>query len=302
MPENFYTFLIIPKKKSSAKKFTVSSNLLKGIVLCMAMIFLSSMYMYYDYIKIKRNRIELECLRRQAKEQKVQIDGLIEKISNFAMKMDEMNQLDKNVRMMANMEDNRYKGQILGIGGSISEETKIKSRTETDQRIIIAKVHQSVDQMTRDANDQKNSFNVLLKFLKEQKSIIAATPSIWPVQGWVTSEFGYRSSPLNRVREFHKGIDIATRVGVQIVAPADGIISEVSYSHEIGHIVKIDHGHGMSTLYGHLLKSVAKQGSIVKRGDLIGYVGNSGRSTTGSHLHYSILLNNIPVNPRRYLN
>jgi murein DD-endopeptidase MepM/ murein hydrolase activator NlpD len=301
MPNNFYTFLIIPKKKSSAKKFTISSKLLKGIVYCSVIIILSFMYTYYDYIQIKRDKSELDRFKRLTKEQNLQIEGLVEKVNNFAMKMEELNQLDKNVRVMANLEDNRYRGQMLGIGGSISEETRIKSGVDTDQKMVIAKIQQNIDQMTKEATEQKNSFHELLKFLKEQKSIIASTPSIWPVQGWVTSEFGYRTSPLGGAKEFHKGIDIATRVGLQIVAPADGMVTEIAYDRDVGHMIKIDHGHGMTTWYGHLLKSSIRQGSMVKKGELIGYVGNSGRST-GSHLHYTVLLNGVPVNPRKYLN
>ena len=301
MPKNFYTFLIIPKKKSSAKRLTLSNKVLKGVAFCIMAVILASMYTYYDYIKIKRDKIELERLRRQTREQKVQIDGLAEKVNNFAVRMEELSQLDKNIRTVANVEDKRYKGQILGIGGSINDETRIKSHAETDQRMVIAKIDQNVEQLSKDAVEQKNSFNELFKFLKQQKSILAATPSIWPVQGWVTSEFGFRSSPLGEGREFHKGIDIATRMGVHVVAPADGLVSEVSYDRDVGHMVKIDHGYGMTSWYGHLFRSVVKQGNMVKRGDLLGYVGNSGRST-GSHLHYSVSLNGIPVNPRKYLN
>ncbi len=301
MPKNFYTFLIIPKKKSSAKKFTLSSKLLNGVVFCIIIIVLSSVYTYYDYIKIKRDKIELGQLRKQTREQKLQIEDLAEKVNNFAMKMEELNQLDKNIGIMANIGDNRYKGRILGQGGSMNEELRIKSGVDSDQSVVMAKIHQNVDQLTKDATDQKNSFNDLLRFLREKRSIMAATPSIWPVQGWVTSEFGYRESPFSGVREFHRGIDISTRTGVQVVAPADGIVSEVSYDREMGHMIRIDHGHGMSTWYGHLWKSALMKGSMVKKGDLIGYVGNSGRST-GSHLHYSVILNGIPVNPRKYLN
>ena len=301
MPKNFYTFLMIPKKTSSAKKLTLSSKVLKGVAFCIMALILSSMYTYYDYIRIKRDKIDLERLRRQTREQKVQIEDLAEKVNNFAMRMEELNQLDKNIRTMTNVEDKRYKGQILGIGGSINDETRIKSHAETDQRMVIAKIDQNVEQLSKDAVEQKNSFNELFKFLKKQKSILAATPSIWPVQGWVTSEFGYRTSPLGEVREFHKGIEIATRMGVQVVAPADGLVSEIAYDRDVGHMVKINHGYGMTSWYGHLLRTAVKQGNMVKRGDLIGYVGNSGRST-GSHLHYSVILNGIPVNPRKYLN
>ena len=301
MPRNFYTFLIIPKKKSSAKRLTLSNKVLKGIAFCAMAVILASMYAYYDYIKIKRDKIELERLRRQTREQKVQIEDLAEKVNNFAMRMEELSQLDKNIRTIANVEDKRYKGQILGIGGSINDEARLRAHTETDQRMVIAKIDQNVEQLSKDAVEQKNSFNELFKFLKKQKSILAATPSIWPVQGWVTSEFGFRSSPIGGGREFHKGIDIATRMGVHVVAPADGIVSETTYDRDVGHMIRIDHGYGISTWYGHLLRTAAKQGNMVKRGDLLGYVGNSGRST-GSHLHYSVILNGIPVNPRKYLN
>jgi murein DD-endopeptidase MepM/ murein hydrolase activator NlpD len=301
MPKNFYTFLIIPKRRSSAKKVTLSNKFLKGVAFCVMAVILASMYIYYDYIRMKRDQIELEGLRRQTREQKVQIDGLAEKVTNFAMRMEELNRLDKNIRSMANVEDRRYKGRILGAGGSINDETMVNSRGETDERMVIAKINQNVEQLLKDAVEQKNSFNELFKFLKEQRSILAATPSIWPVQGWVTSEFGYRSSPLSGAREFHKGIDIATKMGVHVVAPAGGLVSEISYDRDVGLMVKINHGYGMTSSYGHLLRTAVMQGTMVKRGDLIGYVGNSGRST-GSHLHYSVTLNDIPVNPRKYLN
>jgi murein DD-endopeptidase MepM/ murein hydrolase activator NlpD len=243
----------------------------------------------------------LDILRKETKEQKAQIDGLVEKVNSFAIKMEELDQLDKNVRLMANIEDNRYKGQILGRGGSVSEETRVRFNDESEQKKIFANIHQNIDQLAKDATDQKNSFRDLLKYLRAQKSIIAASPSTWPVQGWVTSEFGYRASPFNGDGEFHKGIDIAAKMGMQVVAPADGVVTDASYDREMGNIVKIDHGHGMTTWCCHLMSSNVTKGSTVKRGDLIGYIGNSGRST-GPHLHFSVLINDVFVNPRKYVN
>jgi len=117
----------------------------------------------------------------------------------------------------------------------------------------------------------------------------------------VTSEFGWRTSPFGGDREFHKAIDIATRFGKPIQAPADGIVAEAVFQHDVGQMIRIDHGHGISTFYGHLSKAVVRVGATVRKGDRIGYVGNSGRST-GSHLHYAVMLNGVPVNPRKYLN
>src|SRR5271157_154195 len=156
MPKNFYTFLIIPKRKSSTTRLTLSNKVLKGIAFCVMAVILASMYTYYDYIRIKRDKIELERLRRQTREQKVQIDELAEKVNNFAMRMEELSQLDKNIRTMANVEDKRYKGQILGIGGSTNGETGIRPNAETDERMVIAKVDQNLDQLSKDAVEQNN--------------------------------------------------------------------------------------------------------------------------------------------------
>jgi murein DD-endopeptidase MepM/ murein hydrolase activator NlpD len=101
--------------------------------------------------------------------------------------------------------------------------------------------------------------------------------------------------------EIHKGIDIATRFGRTVQAPADGIIAEVAYKQDLGKMVRIDHGHGISTLYGHLSQAVVRVGTTVRKGERIGHVGNTGRST-GSHLHYAVMLNGVAVNPRNYLN
>ncbi len=144
--------------------------------------------------------------------------------------------------------------------------------------------------------DREKSFNELLIFLREQKSILAATPSIWPVKGWVTSEFGVRESPFRSGVEFHKGLDISTRFGKEVVAPADGLVIVSGYDQQEGNYIKIDHGRGLATGFAHLSRMAVRQGMRVKKGDIIGYVGDTGRST-GPHLHYAVFVNNVPVNP-----
>lgn len=300
MPKDFYTLLIIPKK-SPAKRMTISGAMLKALSLCFVAMILFATYTYCDYINILREKVELARLRQQTKDQKAQIEVLADKVNIFAVKMDELRQIDKQVRVLANVEDKRNKGRPPGVGGSLNLEKSITSQVETNQRALIANIDRNVDQLTADVNDQKRSYGELLIFLKEQKSIRESSPAFWPVRGWVTSEFGNRTSPFGKSREFHKGIDIAGRIGFQVVAPADGIVAEAAYDREIGHMLRIKHGYSVVTLYGHLMKSVVKEGNLVRRGAVIGYIGNSGRST-GSHLHYSVFLNGVPVNPRKYLN
>jgi murein DD-endopeptidase MepM/ murein hydrolase activator NlpD len=301
MPKNFYTLLILPKKDSSAKKISLSSALVKGVSIFVMGLILFMMYFSYDYIHIRREQAELKRLKMQTAEQRKQIDGLVAKVDQFSIKMDELRQFDKKIRIMANLVTGRDKEQLLGIGGPVSEENRLRSRMAADDKAMIAGIGRQVDRLMDDAASREQSFANLLAYLQEKKSLLASTPSAWPVLGWVTSEFGRRISPFGGDREFHKAIDIATRIGKPIQAPADGIVAEVAFQHDVGQMVRIDHGHGISTFYGHLSKAVVRAGATVRKGDRIGYVGNSGRST-GSHLHYAVMLNGVPVNPRKYLN
>lgn len=129
---------------------------------------------------------------------------------------------------------------------------------------------------------------------------LAQAPTLWPVQGRVTGSFGERIDPFSGEGAFHRGVDIAANVGTRIIAPADGVIRFAEIVQGYGRTVLIDHGNGISTLYGHMSGYAVTPGELVHRGDTVGYVGQSGRST-GPHLHYEVRIFNTPVNPSRYL-
>ena len=129
---------------------------------------------------------------------------------------------------------------------------------------------------------------------------LAAAPSLWPIEGPVTGSFGERIDPFNGEGAFHTGIDISSPSGTAIIAPADGTVIATSFVNGYGRTIIIDHGYGMSTLYGHLSGFAVAERETVHRGDVIGFVGSSGRST-GSHLHYEVRIHNTPVNPHKYL-
>lgn len=129
---------------------------------------------------------------------------------------------------------------------------------------------------------------------------LSDAPSLWPVMGRLMSPFGSRSDPFSGEGAFHKGVDISAPYGNRIVAPADGEVSFASFMSGYGRMVAIDHGHGITTRYGHLSAFSVVEGQMVRRGETIGYVGMSGRST-GPHLHYEVWLHHTPVNPYKYL-
>jgi murein DD-endopeptidase MepM/ murein hydrolase activator NlpD len=131
---------------------------------------------------------------------------------------------------------------------------------------------------------------------------IAATtaPTLWPVTGPITGPFGSRMDPFNGEGAFHAGVDISCHYGQAILAPADGTVSYADFYNGYGRLIEIDHGNGIQTRYGHLSGFAVTDGESVRKGQVIGYVGMSGRST-GAHLHYEVRINDTPVNPHKYL-
>jgi murein DD-endopeptidase MepM/ murein hydrolase activator NlpD len=293
-----FTLMIIPNRKSGVKKISVPKVFLRNILIAFVAIILVTLYVIYDYASIKRDRAELARLRTQTKEQAQQFRDLAMKIDEFSGRMEDLRQVDKKIRALA-YETSKDKKLPIGIGGS-DKETRIKDLLDRDHDKLIAGMRNSIEKLNDDANTREKSFNELMAFLHEQKSILASTPTIWPVTGWVTSGFGARQSPFSSGVEFHKGLDISTRFGKEVVAPADGLVVISAFDPQDGNFIKIDHGHGLATGYAHLSRMAVRHGARVKRGQIIGYVGDTGRST-GSHLHYAVFVNNVPVNPKRYL-
>lgn len=129
---------------------------------------------------------------------------------------------------------------------------------------------------------------------------MAAAPTMWPVEGPVTGSFGERIDPFNGEGAFHTGVDISTAYGQSVIAPADGVVVFAAENGGYGQLLILEHGHGITTRYGHLAGFATAVGQSVRRGDVIGYVGRSGRST-GPHLHYEVRIQDVPVNPHKYL-
>ena len=136
--------------------------------------------------------------------------------------------------------------------------------------------------------------------VERQEALAAATPSIWPTFGWLTGTFGGRADPFTGERGFHQGLDIATDKGRSVYATADGTVTSAGRSGDYGNLVELQHNFGLSTRYGHLSTFTVGPGTVVKRGDVIGVVGSTGRST-GTHLHYEILANGKLINPLQLL-
>ena len=145
-----------------------------------------------------------------------------------------------------------------------------------------------------------DSVEEIKDYLKVEKDIYIATPMGLPAAGYISSGYGKRSDPFSGEKLFHSGVDICSKAGTPIKATADGIVSFSAWTQNSGYAIVLEHGCGFSTIYAHNKSNNVKIGSIVKRGDIIGYVGSTGKST-GPHVHYEVWKDGKNINPQKYL-
>jgi len=181
-----------------------------------------------------------------------------------------------------------------GIGGPSKTANPVLSLNQKD----ISKHFRSLD---RKRITLETELRQLQDYYTTNEILMAATPSVMPVRGYPSDRFGRRLDPFDGERDFHPGIDISAPRGAKVIATADGIVVFAGYQKDYGRLVAIEHKFGISTRYGHLDRYTVKPGDRVSKGDIIGYVGSTGRST-GPHVHYEVRLRNQPLNPLRFVN
>lgn len=257
-----------------------------------------------DYVRLSRKDLtkasleaELALHKQEVIHHRKQIQKFATEINTLKNRMLEVNQMDQLIRKVADLEQN---SQLFGVGGSPPEdldpESVLPDRKPTQ---LIMEMHRHIDQLEYAVSHQHDSLTDLVKVVAERGDIMAYTPTIRPTQGLVSSRFGYRQSPFTDQLEFHNGLDIANRQNTEIIATANGRIAFAGERGGFGRMVIIDHGHGLTTRYAHLELILGERGDMVKRGEIIALMGNTGRST-GAHLHYEMRLNGVPVNPEKY--
>jgi len=225
---------------------------------------------------------------------------LKERLNEIDENVNQIEEKDLAIRSYAGMPEIDQEIRKLGIGGRSIESAKIFDNFAPVINKELATLELDVEKLSREVNLELNSYSSIYEKVQEDIRRIAMIPSIRPVEeGYLNSTFGYRNDPIDNVKRFHQGQDITVKTGTPIYAPADGIVKRAYYAGGFGNHIKLQHGAGYTTLYAHLSKIKVKHGQKVKRGDIIGLTGNTGRSTA-PHLHYEIHHNGKPQNPLDY--
>jgi len=295
-----YTLLFVPSNGQKVRRIRFRAWLVSTVAIFLVAGVGAGFYFGQDYVQLKKSLPDIARLQKETLDQQVQLLALSQKIGEFKVEMEKLYQFNKKLKIVLNLDSGRGDDEFSGQGGSEAQGHDPSAALKTERQELIQEMHRQLETLDQEASLAEQYQQELQAFLESRKSVLAATPSIWPAKGWVTSGFGYRRSPFTGRREFHKGIDIANRAGTPIIAPASGVVARTGREGGYGRIIVINHGYGLSTRYAHLHRILVKPGQLISRGDKIALLGNSGRST-GSHLHYEVRLNSVPVNPSRYI-
>ncbi|MDL1985008.1 MAG: peptidoglycan DD-metalloendopeptidase family protein [Deltaproteobacteria bacterium] len=291
------TFFILGNTGSIIKRTTVSRGVITCLTISIAVCLILFSIVIYDYLN-KQEKIVNQ--QEEIVNQRKQLKAFAADINSLKSKLVDLKDFEKKIRNVADIEEDADQENLFGVGGSIPEDFDTQIPITEEYNSLIREMHEQTQQFNLAAINQKKSFESLFNNLEDQRNLLAATPAIRPTDGWISSTFGYRTSPFTGLREFHNGLDIATQKGTPILAAADGVVTFAGTKGLMGKLIVIDHGYGMVTRYAHIHKMLKKRGDAVKKGDTIALVGNTGRST-GSHLHYEVHLDGIPVNPAKYI-
>lgn len=302
-----YTLYLIPGNNEDTRVLSVSKPVLIAACCIIAFFVIFTMVsgilllnLYSSYRTVCNNyERELSNNLMLRNDIKLKSDHLI----YVDQKVEHLNELSSRLFMMAGLSSKIYEYTASGSGRGGQSANDFKSNENSYRlyylNLISSQTNEYIESLIDQVDALSEKYSYIESIITENNHILSHIPTLTPTSGYISSSYGYRRSPFTGRREFHKGIDISAPKGTQIVAPADGKVVYTGYKTGFGNTLIIEHDFGYVTQYAHLDDFAVKKWQNVKRGELIGYVGNSGRST-GPHLHYEVLFHGVNVNPARY--
>jgi murein DD-endopeptidase MepM/ murein hydrolase activator NlpD len=248
----------------------------------------------FSYAKMAFKAADYDKLQTENTDLKIQRKNLEQVTRKLGDKLSNLESISAKIQTLIET-DNASKRKVNSpaIGGS-------RVDYATADLLRTSNLKEGIDLLKGRTAEMESHLSLLEQVAVQRATALQFTPSIWPVKGAITSHYGNRSDPFNGEAELHLGLDISALFNSQVHAPADGVVLYAERKAAYGNLLILDHGNGLTTRYGHLSRPLVKVGQKVKRGDIVGLVGMTGR-TTAPHLHYEVRRNDRPVNPRGYL-
>ncbi len=297
--DKYLNFMYIPGNNAEVKNVRIRSAAALIVIAAFVLLVTTSVVMLVKYSSHMRDAHLLAELENENA-------ALRARIQTFQYEMDELEkrmganfELQNRARMLAGLDPIDSQVWQVGVGGP--EPLMLESPGMTDSDIILSNLDDDLERMVRQSKLQLDSYDEILDVLEQEKKVRDCTPSIRPLRGgYLSSRFGRRMDPFTGRISHHTGVDYRARSGSSVMSTADGVVTMAKKNGSFGLMVEVNHGFGFKTRYAHLSKMLVRRGNRVKRGEIIGLVGNSGRST-GSHLHYEVVFKKAHRDPLHYI-
>jgi len=291
-----YTIVLADRTTGVVRRFTISLwptlGVVAGVLALPVLIGMGARWSARSTVaELERSNIALQIENASYREATGQLAGQISSLQAAVDSLGIQAVVDPNAKAAMEKLPEMVKSRAMGGGGLAATPTVLSNMLSPDLTFGV---------LSDLLGSMASRLDIMRTGVQRRQELAAATPSIWPVSGWLSSPYGNRRDPFTGGADFHPGLDISADYGQPVRATADGTIAVAERSGSYGNLVEIDHGYGIVTRYGHLSRFRATAGQQVHRGDIIGYVGSTGRSTS-AHLHYEILLNGKLTNPLKLL-
>lgn len=325
-----YTVVVFRGSSSKPLRFSFPRKFIRKLLILVAAFIVADLLVVSHYVIRTGEVWQLSAFRAEAMSAREQTAAFSSAIDDLKRRISAMNEVNQRLRVMLGIEPAKQPGDLangrggeevplpdgrgtLGSSSSGAGPDNRQSSVEVNEtlhvdggitaenaEVIAQQVREQIQSLALVASSQEQTLEELSQAAEQRSTQWSSTPSIWPVKGWVTSGFGPRVSPFTEKPAWHDGLDIGASPNAPVQAPAQGRIISVGFDPKMGNNVKIDHGYGIETVYGHLAKALVKEGQRVKRGDVVALVGTTGLST-GPHLHYMVKKNGQALDPTKFI-
>jgi murein DD-endopeptidase MepM/ murein hydrolase activator NlpD len=303
MAKKFLSVIIVPHTKTSTRTLCFSQRKLKVLAGSGALLVLALVVFLVDYVSMSAIRQRYKALTRETAEQKIKIADYEKSIGELQAAVSNSETLTKKLNILLGLKSPEVLKSPAGVGGGGSDTDAADSGGSVPPAGPQGLPQGSIQGLIQRAQNAENNLSIAVNAGESKLVGLAMRPSVMPTAGWVSSPFGMRTDPFTGNVQMHWGIDISTNEGNPVHATGDGIVIKVVKDKYLGNNVTISHADGITTVYGHLMDTktrVVREGQSVKRGDVIGYVGHTGKAL-GPHVHYEVHCDGKPVNPYSYI-
>jgi len=302
MNQSEYHIVVFPSVSSAPRRFRIKRRTVSILLFSSLLAAVLEVGFLVQYVILSGELWELESLRAEAIQHRAQSKTLSTGMEDIRKQLSSMKEMNVRLRIMLGL-DPPKSGQLTSSLGGKEELPGAGTVVGLQGAAMIneeARQLQKLAWLSLEAGDQQRNMQELTGIVDSRRAQWAATPSIWPVQGWISSKFGHRISPFTGRNTMHGGIDISAPMSTPVVAPAGGTVVLAQFEAGLGNAIILSHGYGLKTTYGHLAKLKVRDGQAVKRGDVIGWVGSTGLST-GPHLHYEVEHRGASMDPLKFI-